>query len=241
MRILSGVGFSLLLLALLPASGSAATLDHQEDADDRTVFGEIYQYRGNLGERNRVRVSADRSGRIVFRDAGATRMVSRAPGCEVVARDTIRCAERTDLAGRGLSFTLLLNTGERDDRIRVVPSAFRWFDAFDLEGSAGDDLIAVISPPRGTPSITLRGSSGDDRLYLRGSADDANLLGGSGNDFLRKCSTDSAFLEGESGRDLLDSRFGGLDNVNCGGGRDASLLDRRDEVKRCERRTRRTR
>jgi RTX calcium-binding nonapeptide repeat (4 copies) len=98
-----------------------------------------------------------------------------------------------------------LDGGAGDDRLTGGDEIDRLF------GRAGDDLIQG-----GGEFDTLLGNRGDDRL-----------AGGAGGDHLR----------GGRGADRLFSRTDRvLDRVNCGSGRsDRAVVDRRDDVKRCER------
>jgi Ca2+-binding RTX toxin-like protein len=98
-----------------------------------------------------------------------------------------------------------LDGGPGDDRLTGGDEIDQLF------GRGGDDLMQG-----GGDRDTLLGNRGDDRL-----------AGGAGGDHLR----------GGRGADRLFSRRDRvLDRVNCGAGRgDRAVVDRRDDVKRCER------
>lgn len=91
-----------------------------------------------------------------------------------------------------------------------------------LRGRGGDDVLLGRSGPD-----RLDGGPGRDRLD--GGLGDDRLVGGPGRDRLR----------GGPGRDRLLAADGVRDVVDCGRGRDAAVVDRRDRVAGCERVTRR--
>jgi Ca2+-binding RTX toxin-like protein len=96
-------------------------------------------------------------------------------------------------------------------------------------GGSGDDVL------RGDAGAqTFWGFSGDDVLTGRGGSDD--LDGDRGDDVLRGGPGRDA-LDGGSGNDRLFSRDGVRDRVNGGSGRDTARADRRDRLRRVERRT----
>ncbi|MCA1679983.1 MAG: hypothetical protein LC777_14090 [Actinobacteria bacterium] len=109
--------------------------------------------------------------------------------------------------------------------------------ACNLNGGAGNDQLIGIDGPG---MDTLSGGGGRDFLSGRGGNDD--LFGGPGNDRLRG-GAGKDVLRGGAGDDTLESRelrsLGertAKDDVNCGAGRrDRAVVDRRDEVTRCER------
>ncbi|HEX8104280.1 MAG TPA: hypothetical protein VF533_16810 [Solirubrobacteraceae bacterium] len=87
-----------------------------------------------------------------------------------------------------------------------------------LRGTRAADVLRG-----GRGADVLRGLGGADRLDGGPGAD--RLDGGRGRDQLR----------GRSGRDALVANDGERDFVDCGSGRDAAVVDRRDVVRRCER------
>jgi Ca2+-binding RTX toxin-like protein len=109
-----------------------------------------------------------------------------------------------------------LDGGPGDDRITGGRNQDRLF------GRRGDDILRG-----GADFDILLGHGGDDRLV--GGRDGDHLRGGRGTDRLLSREDTSA------GEDVV------LDRVNCGiGRRDVAVVDRRDDVKRCERVRRRS-
>jgi hypothetical protein len=130
------------------------------------------------------------------------------------------------------------------------------------DGGAGDDHLVVIAGEGGTGEDVLRcpaespcqldGGAGDDRLtggddidrlfgragddIMQGGGEFDTLLGNRGDDRLAG-GAGGDHLRGGRGADRLFSRRDRvLDRVDCGSGRgDRAQVDRRDDVKRCER------
>jgi Ca2+-binding RTX toxin-like protein len=95
-------------------------------------------------------------------------------------------------------------------------------------GAGGDDRING-----GKGNDRLYGAGGADRLIGASGAD--SLYGGRGNDRLRGGAGVDKY-RGGSGNDVIDARDGKAESVNCGAGRkDSASVDRRDNVKGCER------
>jgi hypothetical protein len=125
-------------------------------------------------------------------------------------------------------------------------------------GEAGNDILRCF-PPSGYLSCQLDGGLGDDvltggtamdRLFgrrgndvIHGGADSDSLFGGRGDDRLVGGAGIRDYLAGSSGADTLVSRENRSagearvsDRVDCGTGRrDRAVVDRADDVKRCER------
>ncbi len=114
-----------------------------------------------------------------------------------------------------------LTGGKGRDRLRGTPGSDR-IDGLRgrdrIFGRGGDDCLIG---DKGRDRIA--GGRGDDLVAGRNHRD--RLKGGPGHDLIK----------GGSGSDRINSRDGERDVVNCGGGRDAAAVDRRDEVKGCER------
>jgi RTX calcium-binding nonapeptide repeat (4 copies) len=135
--------------------------------------------------------------------------------------------------GRGDDLLVVtLGWGDADDDIlRCFPT-----DALcQFDGGLGDDVLTG-----GTGVDRLRGRRGND--VMRGGADFDTLEGGLGGDRLVG-GAGGDHLKGGSGADRLvsrEDRSAGearvLDRVDCGTGRrDRAVVDRADDVKRCER------
>jgi PKD repeat protein len=121
--------------------------------------------------------------------------------------------------------------------------ATRWGTARDdrLTGTADDDVI----DGRGGADLlralggddTVNGGSGADRVF--GDPADDRLNGGPGDDRLDGgTGTDRIF--GGPGNDRIQARDGRADVIDCGGGRDSVVADRKDRIRGgCEKVTRR--
>jgi metallophosphoesterase (TIGR03767 family) len=109
-----------------------------------------------------------------------------------------------------------------------------------LVGTDGDDKIDGadgrdrISGGKGRDC--LQGGPGHDRV--KGGADGDRLSGGPGRDRLRGNAGADKMQTG-GGRDRIDAADGERDTVNCGGGPDRAVADRKDRVRGCERLKRR--
>jgi hypothetical protein len=100
-----------------------------------------------------------------------------------------------------------------------------------LDGDGGNDQLSG-----GDGRDRLFGGVGNDRLTgglkadeLSGGAGDDQLLPGQGRDRVR----------GGAGNDVVSARDGSRDVVDCGPGFDRVTADRRDVLRRCEKRSRR--
>jgi Ca2+-binding RTX toxin-like protein len=121
--------------------------------------------------------------------------------------------------------------GAGDDILRCFPPN-AWCH---LDGGLGDDVLTG-----GTGIDQLLGRRGNDVMH--GGANSDRLAGGPGDDRLAGGAGRDQ-LEGNSGADRLvsrEDRSAGearrLDRVDCGTGRrDRAVVDRADDVKRCER------
>ncbi len=100
-----------------------------------------------------------------------------------------------------------------------------------LQGEGGND-VAVGGPGRDR----LLGGSGSDRL--RGDSGDDVLSGGAGNDKLIGNGGRNRYSAG-GGDDTVNARNRRRESVDCGPGRDKATVDRSDQVRRCERVSRR--
>jgi Ca2+-binding RTX toxin-like protein len=103
-------------------------------------------------------------------------------------------------------------------------------------GGGGNDRIGGVPG-----NDCLFGQAGDDRMkggknndLMAGGADDDHVNGGIGNDLIRlQNGNDRAY--GGAGRDFIKAQGKGKDRVNCGRGKDKTVVDKRDRVlKNCE-------
>lgn len=137
---------------------------------------------------------------------------------------------------------IVVNFGVADggagDDVLLAPTA---------TGAEGDDvLIGPFSEGGNGADLILgsgRGGPGADVMRCLPQDVSCSLFGGSGDDVLTG-GTHSDRLFGDGGRDRLDGGVRsdlldggpGTDHVDCGEGRrDTAILDRRDDVMRCER------
>jgi hypothetical protein len=122
--------------------------------------------------------------------------------------------------------------GADDDILRCFPQSSA---LCQLDGGLGNDVLTG-----GIHMDQLRGRRGNDVIH--GGANSDGLAGGPGDDRLVG-SAGRDILEGDSGADRLVSREDrpagearASDRVDCGTGRrDRAVVDRADNVKRCER------
>lgn len=119
---------------------------------------------------------------------------------------------------------------------------------FNVYGAAGADSIdgrrsRITERPRRDIRVFLNGGPGDDRLIAGGKRDQlsggggadvlkggkaaAVLQGGGGPDRLTSTSG-SQLLLGGNGADRIDARDGDRDDIDCGGGDDTAIVDRRE-------------
>jgi uncharacterized repeat protein (TIGR01451 family) len=96
-----------------------------------------------------------------------------------------------------------------------------------LYGLAGNDQLFGLAG-----NDRLFGGPGNDLLY--GAAGNDRLHGEAGNDVLNG-GQGSDQLDAGAGNDTIQARDGNRDDVRCGGGNDAVLVDKKDKVARnCE-------
>jgi serralysin len=110
-----------------------------------------------------------------------------------------------------------------------------------LGGGQGNDEIRDSSGSNGSNRDYLTGDGGDDELV--GSTDGDVLSGGSGKNVLKgRAGNDDLFATGKTtydagpGDDLVVSRNGKRERVNCGRGRDKVNADKVDLLRDCEKR-----
>lgn len=206
------------------------------------------------GEVNQVTITQEIAGfrrvRIVVREEGLP-PVQAGPGCE-------RLDDRTAACVAGIIGPVYL--GDGDDRIDSPGGDVYGGEGADIlsahfgggvKGDDGDDVLIGIRGEggRGVDLLVVTiglGAAGDDILrcndVMHGGANFDTLAGGLGDDRLVG-GAGGDHLEGDSGADRLvsrEDRSAGearvLDRVDCGTGRrDRAVVDRADDVKRCER------
>lgn len=122
-----------------------------------------------------------------------------------------------------------------------------------INGNAGNDLVVGLGGnddlDGGDDDDELRGGDGRDRLFgrmgdddIHGEAGNDELEGGRGRDTLDGGPGDDTLnggfgedvLRGGPGNDRLIAVGGGIDEVDCGPGRDRADVDRNDIVRNCE-------
>jgi Ca2+-binding RTX toxin-like protein len=151
-------------------------------------------------ETNAISVSYD-AGMDLYRITDVSASLTPAGTCVMVDAHTATCP------GAGIK-TISVATGDRDDSIALDPSTIPGTVTESLDaGSANDTVTGANSPG------TLRGGSGNDRVFGRGTVD-----GGTGNDLLTG-SPMADSLRGSSGRDILDGGDG-ADDIAGGSGTD---------------------
>ena len=196
---------------LAPGVAAAATADGDVDGR-RGEYGQL-TFTGAPGEANRVRITVDDLGRVLFTDV--RNPVVAVGGCERLDAHTARCESGNNsaraLLGDGDDWAVIdtefviVRGGAGDDQLTGADHAeYLWGDAGDdtLRGGRGDDQLA--------------GGRGRDRLY-----------GGPGADFLSEDEKGA-----QTSGDLFDggpnSRDPGVisgDTVNFYGRRDALRID----------------
>ena len=107
--------------------------------------------------------------------------------------------------------------------LRVAAGADR---GDDIDGGAGSDRLVGAA---GTDD--LNGGAGNDSLD--GDAGNDALNGGGGRDELDG-GRGSDIVKGGAGNDAIAANDGTRDTIDCGGGRDRAVVDRRDRVEDCE-------
>ncbi|HEV2723695.1 MAG TPA: hypothetical protein VGV10_03605 [Thermoleophilaceae bacterium] len=124
-----------------------------------------------------------------------------------------------------------LDGGRHDDNIAGDAGNDTLLGGFGndrLHGVSGKDLI---TGSRGRDRIN--GGAGNDRVSGGSSGD--RIAGDAGSDRINGNSGADS-ISGNSGNDRITSRDNSRDKVNCGGGRDTVVADRKDRVARnCER------
>ncbi len=143
----------------------------------------------------------------------ANTLITVGPGCTASGNRAV--CERRNL--------ISVDLGDKNDRVsqKLTSQAIR----MSVHGGTGDDVLTG-----GVLADTLDGDSGNDTIdggegndVLRGGLGDDRLTGGLG--------VDSFF--GGAGRDVINSRDGVAEIVDCGIGIDSAITDSNDTRKQC--------
>jgi Ca2+-binding RTX toxin-like protein len=132
---------ALAVLCVLPAGANAAWAGSDQIEGDDVVFA------ADAGETNRLTVTGQPGGGVVFEDSGAS--ITPGRGCTSLAANRVSCA-------RGVFVTVVLEDG--DDQVTTNGD---WIDRTPIfiEGGQGNDLID------GRVGVTfIDGNTGTDRL-----------------------------------------------------------------------------
>jgi Ca2+-binding RTX toxin-like protein len=176
--------------------------------------------------------------------AGNDRLVSfRSPAG---TRDVLRGGDADDtlvwnpgdgddtMDGEGGNDTVEVNGGNVDEDFEVKPSALAGRVQFDRTGPTppGPFNLDIGS----SEELQLNANAGNDRIKgakgLKGLIL-STLNGGDGNDRITGTNAEDVLTAGK-GFDLIRSADRSADQVDCGGGIDLALVDRRDTVKGCD-------
>jgi hypothetical protein len=136
--------------------------------------------------------------------------------------------------GEGGSDTVEVNGGNVDEDFEVKPSALAGRVRFDRTGPTppGPFNLDIGSSEK----LQLNANAGNDRIKgakgLKGLIL-STLDGGDGNDRITGTNAEDV-LTGGKGFDLIRSADRSADQVDCGGGIDLAVVDRRDTVRACE-------
>jgi hemolysin type calcium-binding protein len=209
------------LLLALPAAAAATTT--------ATRVGNAITITGDEGSNV---ISVDNVGDyIMYADKSGPNIVAGA-GCYQENPSLINCG----LGGFGLKATITLGGGDDtyDDRLARTDWPVADLDAGDgndtINGSYGNDVLRG-----GAGNDTLRGIGGDDQIdggpgddTIHGGADNDTVTGGPGRDSINGDGDYSGSVLG--GNDTIQARDGEIDQVACGWGADAAVLDANDVV-----------
>ena len=202
------LGVALLFSLLFPTGSWAAIAEVRTEVDDEVpaVFG-VVTYKAQPGERNKLVISVDDRGQLVFQDR--VRVHARGE-CDQLGPKRAACPRTED------SPEIYLR--DRADRVRSFAGYFE-----QINGGPGGD---VIRGARGWD--VFDGGAGDDRLYGRGGDD--QLTGGRGRDRLGGGGGDDSLFDGETDRQAARDVFVG------GASADTRGPDPGDKVSYSERR-----
>jgi hypothetical protein len=168
---------------------------------------------------------------IMYEDPTGPNIVA-GDGCYQENPSLINCGQ----GGFGLKATITLGGGDDtyDDRLARTDWPVAELDAGEgndtINGSYGSDVLRG-----GAGNDTLRGIAGDDQIdggpgddTIHGGADNDTVIGGPGRDSINGDGDYSGSVGG--GNDTIQARDGEIDQVACGFGADAAVLDADDVV-----------
>lgn len=207
---------------LAPSGTAPSQVVANGGAGDDTLDGSIGpdNLRGGSGD---DRITPDNGADNAFGDDGDDALVwtngdgtdtfDGGPGFDTAEVDTAAANDTMTVAAGGGGTTVS----------RDAPGAFTvtaLTEAVDLSTFGGDDTVNV----NGTPpsAVSVDAGSGGDKLNGGGGAE--TLFGGSGNDAVTG-GAGSDVLDGASGDDSITARDSAADQVRCGPGLDAAVLD----------------
>jgi hemolysin type calcium-binding protein len=211
------------LAAALPAVAQAATIGYFSAP---SLGGHSISYAAAPGERNdlTVRSLADvRPHNLGFVFTDGLNVISSDGRAETNRHCVIGALAAvcqpvgglSDIAGGGVPFI-----GAMEARLGAGNDTAR------IQGEDGTNVY--IGDASG---ISLYGDAGADRLF--GGADTELLDGGTGDDYLLGGAKGDLFLGGD-GNDVLDTRDGLIEVIDCGAGADRAFVDAGEQPEGCE-------
>jgi hypothetical protein len=209
-------GALLALLALAPATASAATASMETRANDAGAPIATLVFRAAPGERNALEAALEPD---AVRVTDAVAIVPGAGCLSTSDPNTVRCTLPAGVVLRGADVdlgdgvdTALLDRGlDQGTVVRGRSGADDIHASGVLFGEGGDDILSG-----GAHSDILDGGTGDDLLF-----------GGPGEDLLHPGRGHDIIQSGD-GDDTIAARDGEFDRISCGGGRDTGSIDRLD-------------
>jgi RTX calcium-binding nonapeptide repeat (4 copies) len=216
-------------------SATTARVVYRDAPTGRGV--EIRLFRGNEYGGDRFKGAAV----VGFEVSAAAAGVTPGPGCEVLFAHSVACPVPPGVLLRGP----VVYAGDEADAITVVVPA----PGTVIYGGPGSD--ALIAAPRGGPEgrfgVHMYGGPGDDQLEatgtLRGGTGDdsfdmtvegsSRIFGGRGGDVIDASEHADTVVPGpgrdlvysNGGADVIRSRDGVTDVIDCGEGRDVAVVD----------------
>jgi Ca2+-binding RTX toxin-like protein len=158
-------------------------------------------------EANQITVGYD-TGTDLYKVADAASTLTPVGACVMVDAHNATCP------GAGIK-TIVVQTGDRDDTIRLDAATIPGTITENLDGGSANDTVTGADT-----AGTLSGGSGNDSVSGRG-----NVNGGTGNDLLTGSPLADS-LRGSSGKDTLDGGFG-ADDISGGSNTDTLVYPAR--------------